>query len=349
MNDSKRNPANARANTPVKELLSRLHEIPKKGYAFGHQDSLAYGVGWKNTTGEFISDVALVTRSYPAVFGFDLGYLELGKTSNLDGVAFEQMRAFIQQIHAKRGIVSMSWHPDHPSSGKSYRDTSPVVSHLLKGGKLHSKFKTWLGRLADFFQSLISTDGKPIPIIFRPYHEMNGNWFWWGQSSCQEHEFKQLWQETFQYFTQERQVHNLLYCYSPDAVKDKVEYLKYYPGDAFIDILGIDLYDKLHVLSYPKLLRHNLSILSEIAVEKKMPYALTEAGLERLNKKEWWTTVLDPNISSSGISWVLFWRNDSKKHHFVPYPGHKYLDDFMRYKELPYVLFLEKITAGFLV
>lgn len=349
MSEDIRNPATVRADASVKELLYRLHEIPKQGYAFGHQDSLAYGVGWKNKTDEFKSDVVLVTNRFPAVFGFDLGNLELGKIANLDGVNFNSMRKYIQQIHTRGGIVTMSWHPDHPSTGNSYRDTTPIVPQLLRGGKLQLKFQNWLGRLGEFFNSLKTVAGESIPIIFRPFHEMNGNWFWWGRSSCSTSEYQQLWQETFEFLTLEMQVYNLLYCYSPDVVKDENDYLKNYPGDAYVDMLGIDLYHKFHVLNYPELLHQKLTMLSKVANDKKMPYALTEVGLDRLNKKDWWTRILDPNISSSGISWALFWRNDSKKHHFVPYPGHKHVDDFIRYTTNPHVLFLEDLTNRLII
>ncbi len=335
--------ADRNADMSTKHLMMRIKEIPKTGYAFGHQDATAYGMGWKNNGNDNRSDVHDVTGDFPGVYGFELGHLELGHTQNLDTVNFKLMGNLIKKAHKNGGIITLSWHPDNPVTLKSAWDPSPAVSEVLQGGALHPKYRSWLIKVADFMKSLKSDSGKPIPVVFRPYHEMNGSWFWWGHGNCTPEEFKRLWIETFEFLTINNNVHNLLYCYSTDAIKDEGEYLKFYPGDEYVDILGIDLYHKNSTEEYIQLLNNNLNILAKIAKKKKKPYAMTEGGLNMVTVDNWWTEVLDKNIADKGISWALFWRNAWPNHYYVPFKGQKSSPDFIKFQKLPNVLFLKKL------
>ena len=332
--------ADKEAAPATKYLMMRIKEIPKSGYAFGHQDAMAYGMGWKNDGSSIKSDVHDVTGDFPGVYGFELGHLELGYSQNLDTVNFKLMKRLIKKAHAKRGIITLSWHPDNPVTKNSAWDPSPAVSDVLEGGVLHPKYMGWLSNIAEFMNSLKTKSGDPSPVVFRPYHEMNGSWFWWGHGNCTPEEFKKLWTETFEFLTQKHHVHNLLYCYSTDAVKDKEEYLRYYPGDEYVDILGIDLYHKNSAVEYIELLNNNLGLLSEIAGQKNKPYAMTEGGLNMIPIDNWWTQILDKNVADKGVSWALFWRNAWPNHYFAPFKGQKSAMDFKKFKEQPHVLFL---------
>ena len=333
--------ADRKADPSAKYLLLRIKEIPKSGYAFGHQDATAYGMGWKNNGDDYKSDVNEVAGDFPGVYGFELGHLELGHTQNLDTVNFNLMTKLIKKAHKKGGIITLSWHPDNPVTKNSAWDPSPAVSQVLEGGSLHPKYRAWLVKVADFMQSLKTRSGKSIPIVFRPYHEMNGSWFWWGHGNCTPEEFKTLWKETFEFLTSKNNVHNLLYCYSTDAIKDGEEYLRYYPGDAYVDILGIDLYHKNTTEEYIQLLNDNLSLLAKIAKRKNKPYAMTEGGLNMVTEENWWTQILNKNIANKGISWALFWRNAWPNHYYVPFKGQKSSADFKQFESLPNVLFLK--------
>ena len=324
-------------------LLHRINRIKDFGYAFGHQDATAYGIGWKNDGTQYKSDVKEVSGDFPAVYGFEIGHIELGKKQNLDTVNFALMKRLIRKAHNKRGIITISWHPDNPLSKKSAWDTTKTVTYVLKGGALHTQYRGWLLRVADFLNDLKDSKGNLIPVVFRPYHEMNGSWFWWGEGNCTAQEYKQLWKETVAILRDEFNVHNLLYAYSVNTFQTKAEYLKYYPGDDYVDILGVDVYQHGTVEDFTAALHTDLSILSEIAKEKKKPFALTEAGLNMVNIDNWWTQVLDDNISEYDISWALFWRNAWPNHYFVPYTGSTSSYDFQKFKNFPHVLFLKDL------
>lgn len=331
------------ANNSSKFLMARIREIPKSGYAFGHQDATAYGMGWKNDGSQYKSDVAEVSGDFPGVYGFEIGHIELGHQQNLDSVNFGLMTDLIKKAYESGGIITISWHPDNPATRKSAWDPSPAVSEILEGGLLHPKYQAWVAKVAEFMHGLKTKRGKPIPIVFRPFHEMNGSWFWWGHGNCTPEEFQLLWKQTYNLLTKTYHVHNLLYCYSTDVVKNENEYLKFYPGDDYVDILGMDLYHKETTEEYLELLENNLSLLAQIGKQKNMPYAMTEGGLNRVTVEDWWTNVLDKSVANKGIAWALFWRNAWPDHFFAPYVGQKSSKDFKKFRSLTNVLFLEDI------
>ncbi len=330
-------------------LMETLKSLAGEGVMFGHQDDLAYGVDWKYPDGE--SDVKRVCGDYPAVYGMDLGHLELGSDYNLDFVNFDHMKIFVKEIYERGGIITFSWHADNPETEGTTWDVSSknTVKSILPGGANHEKFKQWLDRLADFFLSLTGEDGTVIPVIFRPYHEHTGSWFWWGQNLCATNEFIALWRFTYDYLCNERNVNNLLFAYSPSGdFKDQEHYLERYPGDVYVDLLGFDYYQMSQAFGnrYIKDVREKLEILTRIAKEHNKVAALTETGLERIPDPDWWTTVLWPSIRDLNVSYVLVWRNaiDRPDHFYAPFPGHESEVDFIKFYELPGTLFQQDIT-----
>ena len=159
---------------------------------------------------------------------FDLGRIELGGDKNLDNVPIERLRREIIAQYERGGMVSLSWHTDNPVTGKDAWDVSDstVVASVLPGGAQHDKFMGWMGTIADFMNSLTTSDGRKVPVLFRPWHEHTGSWFWWGQALCSATEYKALWRMTYE-FMQQKGVKHLLYAYSPGTEPNNTaEYLE---------------------------------------------------------------------------------------------------------------------------
>jgi mannan endo-1,4-beta-mannosidase len=326
-------------------LSKKLQAISKQGFAVGHQDASSYGIGWKHKDHpeKFDSDVHRVLGDFPAVFGFDIGGIELDSTDNLDSVPFDNMRKLIIDAHAKGGIITISWHLDNPVSGGDSWDKTPAVAQCLKGGAERVKYELWVKRVANFLNAL-EYKGEKIPVIFRPFHEMNGAWFWWGDPNCTSMDYISLWQDTVEQLRDVHQVHHLLYAYSPNKLNPGDEYLKYYPGDDFVDIFGVDIYDRNDAADYIKSVKQDVVLMKSIADKKNKLYAFTETGLEKIPTEKWFTEVLYPAIENSGISWVLMWRNHRTSHHYMPFKGHPSEKDFKNFKDLPKTLFLNDIN-----
>lgn len=332
------------ASNSVKELHKKLYLISKKGFAVGHQDATSYGIGWRHENNSTIikSDVNEVAGDFPAVFGFDIGGIEHAYEYNLDSVPFNDMRKLIIDAYKKGGIITISWHADNPVSGGNAWDKTPAVADILIGGSQREKYELWIERVSDFLQSL-QYNGENIPIIFRPFHEMNGSWFWWGEGNCEASDYIKLWQETVVLLKDKHNLHNLLYTYSPNKLNPNDNYMKYYSGDDYVDILGIDIYDFNNSEEYIKSVVHDLALVKSIASEKEKLFAFTETGLEKIPTEKWFTEVLYPNLENSGISWVLFWRNYKTTHHYMPYKGHSSEAGFIKFEKLPKTLFLRDI------
>lgn len=337
--------------SPKERLSGQLARLAAEGrILYGHQDDPAYGHAWCVTDWEQDaldrSDVRDVTGRYPAVMGFDLGGIELGDNCNLDGVPFGLMRkAALQQI-GRGGVVTFSWHPRNPLTGGDAWDISSdqVVKSILPGGEKHEAFRVWLDRAAGFLASL-----GDVAVIFRPWHENLGSWFWWGVRLCTPEEYQALFRYTHDYFTREKGLSNLLWCYSPNGPLDAGTYLSRYPGDDCVDILGTDIYeypgpDGLQPAGerFAAQVQAMLSVLQDLAARHGKRLCLSETGLEGLPDPHWWTEVLYPAIYGSGISYVLTWRNahDKPGHFYAPWKGFEHADDFRAFCEKDDILLL---------
>ena len=122
------------------------------------------------------------------------------------------------------------------------------------------------------------------------------------------------------------------------------EYDKYYPGDDFVDILGVDVYNHSGNEAFVKQLQENLKIIREKAVLAGKPFALTETGNVNFGADpQWWTETLLPGIKDSGIAWFLLWRNARPSHYFATFPGEISEENFKEFASKEEILFLPAV------
>ncbi len=346
------NPIDPLASKQTKNLSFNLMKLKNKGIMFGHQDDLAYGVGWKYISGK--SDVKEVSGDYPAVYGFELGRLELDQKVNIDSVPFDSMRKYIQSIYKRGGVITLSWHLNNPLTRKTAWDPAPgTVASILPGGEKNDLYKSWLDKVAAFIKSLQDKNRVPIPVILRLYHELNGNWFWWGGDHCTPGEFKQLWQFTVSYLRDTKNIHQCLYAYNTDRFNSKEDYLLKYPGDEWVDVIGFDIYQReggtKGNAQFTKDMDHMLTMLEDIAAEKKKIPALTEFGYAQVPDSTWWTNVFYKALSHHKISYALAWRNAGFNKagiadFYVPYKGQISEKDFKEFSQKPNILFQKDLN-----
>lgn len=358
------NMVDSNATYETKALLWNLHNLSDDHLLFGHQDDLAYGVNWEHESGR--SDVRDVTGSFPAITGWELGDLETGAKESLDKINFEDIKGWIKDTYKRGGISTISWHMDDPISGSSSWYKASVVEHLIPGGSHHEKFKTYLDTFAAFNDDLKITQKNGteihVPIIFRPWHEHTGDWFWWGKGNVSEVDYQTFWRFTVTYLRDVKGAHNLIYAYSPDRGRIdldnfKRDYLWGYPGDAYVDIIGLDDYGDLGRTSNNEEreqkienLARSLQYTAEIATVKNKVAALSEGGQDGVADTKLWTERLLAGVLANKktrkIAYALVWRNankerEKKDHFYAPYPGHPSADDFIAFYKNPYVLFTD--------
>ncbi|NBA86558.1 beta-mannosidase [Emticicia sp. CRIBPO] len=340
-------PVDKKATAETRALYKNLKKLSEKHIIFGHQHATEYGHGWSGDQDR--SDVKSVTGSHPGVIGVDL--------SGFSGISPEaieankkNLRKNVADTYNRGGITTVAWHFSNPVSkgGFYWKDSVslPAVKYLIPGGEAHEKYKEILKGIGEWAKSVKGADGKLVPMIFRPYHEFDGDWFWWGKSHCTKEEFILLWKFTVSYLRDELGVHNFIYAFSPDnKFKTEEQFLDRYPGDEWVDMVGMDNYgdfgrDNRYNLEAGVL---KLKIVSDYAKKAGKLAAFTETGLESIPNNTWWTETLLKTLKNNDLqlSYVLVWRNDvrSPTHFYAPYPGHTSVPDFLKFYDDEFTLF----------
>ena len=365
----------AAKKSPRQQLMLRMSKIHKQGYMYGHQDDTFYGLTWDWDDNR--SDTYELVGDYPAVMGFDLGGIEMGDMKNLDSVPFTRIREEIVKQHERGGIITISWHPRNPLLGTTawiQNDTTAyneaikalaalrqhdlaakvsnpkhTVREILAGGRCHEKFLSWLKRVCDFLVSLKDSKGNQIPLIFRPWHENNGSWFWWGQDNCSDEEFHALWNMTQDYINattagETSLKDNLVWSYSPNLFGSwtEAQWLVRYPGDDRVDLIGEDAYQWGTEEDFTRQLDADLALITKIAAERGKLIALTECGYQNSPDATWWQRVFKPVMEKYPVCYFLPWRNYSKDH-FGASPAAKTAEDFKAWAKQKNFLFVKDI------
>jgi mannan endo-1,4-beta-mannosidase len=333
-------------------------------YLFGMHDATAYGINaggstWSDDGTASKSDVKQITGSHPAVFSQDVYDIVAKSAAELAGYRNRQIQAY-----KAGGVITLVWHMGDPVNDTFYySDLNPaynVVAAISPGGAHHIWFQNELKKLASYVKGLRGDNGEAIPVIFRPFHEHNGTWFWWGRTRCTTAEYNALWKFTVEYLRDELNVHNFIYAFSPDGnqYNTKAEYLSIYPGDTYVDVYGLDYYFGEGTTGARDKLRDRLVHIVEYADERNKIAALCEFGdrlgwddIDKIEINKFYTTMVlaavKANSKSNRISFLATWRNDNINHHFAPYPGHKEAADFMVFYDDPNTIFLNDVPELF--
>ena len=347
--------------TPAEALYQRLDTLRQHGYMYGHQDDPFYGLTWEwDRNGR--SDTKELVGDYPAVMGFELGGIEMGDKANLDSVPFDWMRDEIIAHHQRGGIITVSWHPRNPLNGRtawiesdlkeyaaaleqgipadSLIDPKHTVAATLEGGEVHDKFMTWLDRVATFLGSCKDAEGNVVPMIFRPWHENTGGWFWWGEGNCSADEYKALWNMTQDYI-EGRLAGQFIWSYSPSP-RSIEHFLERWPGDERVQLLGMDAYQWGTEEDFKAGFAFGLDLMDEYVKDHPMLIAVTECGRVNSDIPDWWTRVFHPIASQHKICYCLPWRNAAKEH-FGASKDAPTAEDFKVFAAYPETLFLNDI------
>ena len=331
------------ASTETAALFYNLRILGKSKTIIGQQD--AFNSFYQNSGS---SDIKKTTGNDPSILGSDFMFIT-DKDNPNNNWYVQQENKIIQDTkdaYAKGMINTFCWHLREPYNEKSFysadmtsEQRTDAFKSLLPGGKFNDWYKKKLDKVASVVSNLKDTNGKQIPIIFRPFHEFDGNWFWWGANYCTAEEYISVYRFTVNYLRDTKNVHNILFAFSPDnSYTTPSSYLSRYPGDDYVDILGMDNYGDFDNkgTSGASLANSKLKLISDLAISKNKIAALTETGYRVTSTtpaiNNWFSTYLYDAITNNNlqIAYVMFWSNTSSGY-YVPTPGNSNVADFQNF------------------
>ncbi len=124
--------------------------------------------------------------------------------------------------------------PDLSTGYAFYRDQTvfDATNATIDGTWENQVFTKDLASVAKYLK-LLNDEG--IPVLWRPFHEAAGGWFWWGKDAASH---KALWIAMFDYFKAQG-LNNLIWVWTTEGNDPD-----WYPGDQYVDMIGRDLYNK---------------------------------------------------------------------------------------------------------
>ena len=367
------------ATKATADLYAYLMAVGKSdNVIYGHQNDTHHKALYKQGSN---SDTKDITGSIAGIVGMDtLSFtgdeLELTDAEKEDGLTLPKKAAMIDAAAAKEGaIITLSSHmPNfeivknkplvdgkYDYSGYSPNKTSGnIVSRIMPGGDLNEVYTGYLDLIAEYANEL---EKDNVSVLFRPFHENNGSWFWWGGAFCDAQAYKNLFAYTVDYLRNDKEVHNFLYVYSPNGpFEDDKEYLSRYPGDEYIDILAFDMYhdDPMSDASkdpWMKSLEETINLVQGIADEKGKLSAVSETGIridgggmpETGNPNKNWFQNVSDIVSKSDMPYYMVWANfNNTDNFFAPFmandkKGHEMINEFINYYNDKNTVFADRI------
>jgi mannan endo-1,4-beta-mannosidase len=339
------NLADVKASKLTTSLFAYLKGVGGKNILFGHQHDTTTGATTDGTPDGVQSDTKNTVGQYPAVYGWDtLSLVGNEPPGKLDATAKENGDALIKvakKAYERGGIITLSSHMPNFVTGGNFNDTSEkAVARILPGGDKNSEFNAYLDRIAYFAKNLKDSKGNLIPVIYRPFHENTGDWFWWGAAHCTADQYKNIYRYTVEYLRDVKGVHNFLYAYSPSSnFSSESDYLTRYPGDEYVDILGFDEYDNNPSTSQDTWMQsivNHAEIVTAMADKRGKVAAITETGLTTTGKLDasinpnWYEELLkvlkdSAEKGKNKTSYMLVWANFGLDQIWVPYRNHALL------------------------
>lgn len=211
----------------ARSVYTYLCDIWQQKTLTGQQESY-----WRGGPTHELDYIEKVTAKLPAVLGLD--YLAPTENAGVNARAIDW--------YHKGGIVSICWHWGNPMIAPGYEASKiyfDVQAGLTEGTPENKAFMRDMNDIADLLTKL---QNAGVPVLWRPFHEFTGDWFWWGKVGPTL--FKKLWVFMYEYFTNVRGLHNLIWVlgYTASPAPDAA----WYPGRQYVDIIGADTYVKDH-------------------------------------------------------------------------------------------------------
>ena len=299
-------PVSPNASPEAKALLQFIYSLSGKYTLTGQHNFPAA----KDRNSQF---AASYIGKAPAIWSTDFGFAKEG-----DKDSYKMRWAMVEEAKRQNkigSIITLCWHAVPPTASEPVTfqplpGADPNLLASVQGRLTDQQFKDiltpgtalnkqWTAQVDTIAFYLKQLQKAHIPVLWRPYHEMNGNWFWWGNRAG-EYSTQALYRQLFERLVKYHKLNNLVWVWSVDRpTKAGMEFSNYYPGNNYLDILALDVYGSDFKQDYYDQL---------ITLSKGKPITLAEVGSppspEVLNSQPKW---------SYWVIWAGMVRNTSKK------------------------------------
>lgn len=224
-------PVTPHSSREAQALMTWFADIYGKKILSGQQE----GGRMRNGQSAELDHITNATGKLPALLALDV--MDCTDKSDRRDTQHRLMQHAIDWYQNRHGLVEFCWHWRAPMQGPGFytKETSFNIDRAVTPGTPeHEATLKDMDRVA---AGLAVLRDAHVPVLWRPLHEANGRWFWWGAGGPEP--FKKLWRMMFENFTARHALTNLVWVFSPGAETDLADW---YPGDAFVDIIGVDHY-----------------------------------------------------------------------------------------------------------
>lgn len=253
----------AKALPMTRAMLAWLSELPSR-----KDKKVLSGqfMGWYPVVSlATANEIYRQTSNWVAVAGFDYyeTFVDMPKTKPdlFKPPRWQMVNELAKEYHRMGGVVTISCHMTNPWNGGLAWGKAARIEDLFDAAT--PAYARYMEQVDEVARGLAALQEAGVPVLFRPFHEMQGGWFWWGGNAVA---LRKLWRNLFDYYTREKGLHNLIWVWSPN-VSDKA--MDFYPGNAYVDMTGLDI--------YANTLERAAPVYAELMKTGK-PFAITEFG-----------------------------------------------------------------------
>jgi mannan endo-1,4-beta-mannosidase len=231
-------PINKKASPEARTLLDYIYSINGNRIISGHCASDKNFNRWH----KYVKDL---TGKSPAIWGS--GFYNYYKEGLADSIVQEAI------IRHKDGyIITLMWHTGRPQDNPPFDWKTSTQGEMTDAEWkelttpdtwLYKKWETRVDTIAIYLKKL---QKAKVPVLWRPYHEMNGGWFWWGDKKGKAG-YTKLWKMMYNRFVYHHHLNNLIWVWNANAPRDlkndeAYSYNLYFPGIEYVDVLAADVY-----------------------------------------------------------------------------------------------------------
>ncbi|MMZ42109.1 Mannan endo-1,4-beta-mannosidase precursor [compost metagenome] len=246
-------PINPSASAEVRHALNYLYSIQGKQILSGIHNWVDKPMGGMNV-------VKNEQGVYPGIHGVEVGIFDPTYTEDMIADYMQIIVNEIINVYKMGGISVITYHQSYPGGNRTWENVQRKTTNgefeniITPGTSIYAAWEKEVDRVAEVIKCLRN---RNIPVIFRPYHEMNGQWFWYG---CKD-KFNVLWNNIQDRFINVHQLHNIIWMWNPNAANGYVDVNtgvkvfefsdpRTFPGIDKVDILGVDIYNRDYQQKY---------------------------------------------------------------------------------------------------